>query len=310
MMDTRTIDRARATPIDQEVDRRGLKLRGRIERVGPCPICGGTDRFGINAKKGLFNCRGCGAGGDVIALVQFLDGCSFAEAVERLAGADRALGCPGRRHAGVQEISGLPSRKKGGLDAWARIWRESVDPTGTMAESYLRSRALTLPDGVAGDVVRFHHALRRDGETCPGMVCLFRDIHDDEACAIHRTYFSADGRKLDRRMLGRVKGAAIKLDANENVTMGLHIGEGVETSIAAMLAGYRPTWAVGSASGIRKFPLLPGIDAITVLAERNDGGANEGAIAELQERWAGREVLVIEPLIGDDINDAWRGDDA
>jgi CHC2 zinc finger len=45
------------------------------ERVGPCPKCGGTDRFSINTKKQVFNCRQCQTGGDVIKLVRFLDGC-------------------------------------------------------------------------------------------------------------------------------------------------------------------------------------------------------------------------------------------
>jgi hypothetical protein len=48
------IARARAVPIELEVERRGIKLRGRIDRVGPCPGCGGTDRFSINTKKQLF----------------------------------------------------------------------------------------------------------------------------------------------------------------------------------------------------------------------------------------------------------------
>src|SRR5262249_48914629 len=48
--------------------------------------CGGEDRFAINTTKQVFNCRGCGARGDVIALVRFLDDSDFAHAVEALAG--------------------------------------------------------------------------------------------------------------------------------------------------------------------------------------------------------------------------------
>ena len=75
-------------------------------------------------------------------------------------------------------------------------------------------------------------------------------------------------------MLGRARDAAIKLDADENVTLGLHIGEGVETCLAAWLAGFRPVWALGSAGAIATFPVLSGIEAITVLGEVGDGGAN------------------------------------
>ena len=71
------IERARNVPIEHVINARGIKLRGKIERVGPCPICGGEDRFSINTKKGVWNCRQCAKGGDVIALVEHLDACDF-----------------------------------------------------------------------------------------------------------------------------------------------------------------------------------------------------------------------------------------
>jgi Protein of unknown function (DUF3631)/CHC2 zinc finger len=80
-------DRARAVRIEDELARRGVTLRGRgTDRCGPCPVCGGDDRFSINVDKQVFNCRGCGVGGDVIALVQHLDGAEFNGAVTALAG--------------------------------------------------------------------------------------------------------------------------------------------------------------------------------------------------------------------------------
>lgn len=81
------VQRARAVPIEREIDRRRIKLRGKIERVGPCSRCGGgDDRFSINTKKRVWNCRGCGIGGDVIKLVEHLDGCDFKTACTTLVG--------------------------------------------------------------------------------------------------------------------------------------------------------------------------------------------------------------------------------
>jgi DNA primase len=81
-------ERARSVPLDHELTRRGITLRRQgKELVGPCPRCGGDDRFAVNTAKQIFNCRGCGAKGDVIDLVRFLDGCDFLPAVEKLAGA-------------------------------------------------------------------------------------------------------------------------------------------------------------------------------------------------------------------------------
>jgi len=71
--------------IDDEIARRGIKLNARgPERYGPCPKCGGTDRFAINVSKQVWNCRGCQRGGDVISLVQHLDGCTFDAAIATL----------------------------------------------------------------------------------------------------------------------------------------------------------------------------------------------------------------------------------
>jgi hypothetical protein len=80
------LEEARAIRIEDEAARRGIKLRGMNERSGPCPACGGEDRFSINIKKQLWNCRGCQTGGDVIALVRHLDGVGFEDALETLAG--------------------------------------------------------------------------------------------------------------------------------------------------------------------------------------------------------------------------------
>jgi hypothetical protein len=109
-------------------------------------------------------------------------------------------------------------------------------------------------------------------------------------------------------MLGRVRGAAIKLDADENVATGLHVGEGVETCLAARLAGFHPVWALGSASAIAAFPVLSGIEAVTVLGEVGDGGANHRSARACAARWieAAREAFVVEPQVGSDLNDLWR----
>jgi putative DNA primase/helicase len=195
-------------------------------------------------------------------------------------------------------------RADGGRIALAlRMWGGARDPRGTLAAAYLASRGLTWTDDIAGDVIRY-----QAGAHGGIMIALLRDVTTNEPCGVHRTFLDSAGRKLDRKMLGRARGAAIKLDADENVTLGLHIGEGVETCLAARLAGFRPVWAVGSASSIAALPVLGGIETITVLGEVNDGGANRRAAQACAERWiaAGRESYVVTPLSGDDLNDAWR----
>ena len=78
--------KARSVKLEDEIARRGIKLSGAVDRCGPCPKCGGEDRFSINIQKQVFNCRGCDKGGDVIALVEHLDSCDFVAACTTLTG--------------------------------------------------------------------------------------------------------------------------------------------------------------------------------------------------------------------------------
>lgn len=189
-----------------------------------------------------------------------------------------------------------------------RLWHQATDPRGTIVEAYLASRGLPLDGDMAGPVLRFHPALKFNGGTTPGMVALYRDIRTDEPCGIHRTFLDREGRKLDRKMLGRAKGAAIKLDADENVTLGLTIGEGIETCLSGRIAGFRPSWALGSADAIAAFPVLSGVECLTILGETDATGANDRATRTCARRWleTGAEVIAVKPKGMGDINDVVR----
>jgi hypothetical protein len=83
----RLVDEARGKDVLAEARARGAELRRcGSEWVGPCPVCGGTDRFGINPRKNVFICRQGGSAGDAVALVMYLDGAPFRAAVEALTG--------------------------------------------------------------------------------------------------------------------------------------------------------------------------------------------------------------------------------
>ncbi|KWV60189.1 hypothetical protein AS156_30075 [Bradyrhizobium macuxiense] len=198
------------------------------------------------------------------------------------------------------------------MQEWAfAIWQKSDDPRGTMIDRrYFPSRRshLILPAEICGTVVRFHPALSLVGQRAPGMVTLLRNIHTDQPQAIERTFLAGDGSKITRKKLGPAAGAAIKISADEDVTTGLIIGEGFETCLAAYIRGLRPVWAAGSKGGIRAFPVLPSIESLTILGERNDDGANAEAAQDCADRWidAGREVILADPLTGDDFDDAMR----
>lgn len=186
-----------------------------------------------------------------------------------------------------------------------RIWREATDPRGTLAERYLgEHRGLALPAELCGRVVRFHAHCPWGKERGPCMVTAFRSIADDSLVAIQRALLSDDGTKLDRKTLGPCAGAAIKITADEDVETGLHIGEGFETCLTAHSLGLRPVWALGAVAAIADFPVLAGIEALTVLGETDKKGSNAAAATACATRWiaAGREIFLFKPP-GGDVND-------
>jgi putative DNA primase/helicase len=206
-----------------------------------------------------------------------------------------------RQHGEAHRRS--PERRPEGDDHEMKIasalalWSEGIDPRGTLAERYLASRGLDLGDDIAGDVLRWH-------TPTGAMLALFRDMRADTPKAVSRTFLDRDGTKIERKFLGPVRGSAVKLDSDENVLGGLHIGEGIETCLAARQFGLKPAWALGSKSAIRAFPVTSGVEALTIYTEPDA----EREIETCATRWdaAGREVLINRAIGGKDLNDALR----
>ena len=56
------------------------------EYAGPCPFCGGEDRFRVWPEQGKYWCRQCGVHGDAIDYLRQKHGMSFREAVRAVGG--------------------------------------------------------------------------------------------------------------------------------------------------------------------------------------------------------------------------------
>jgi putative DNA primase/helicase len=162
-----------------------------------------------------------------------------------------------------------------------RIWTQSISIARTLAGTYLASRGLTYH----GEALRFHAGQRL-------MVALMTDAITGEPRGVHRTFLDATGKKVDRKMLGPSKGAVVRLSADEGVTHGLGIAEGIETALAT---GFQPVWACLSAGTLKAFPVLSGIEALTIFADRDYAGMT--AANECGRGWhtSGREVTIAAP---------------
>jgi hypothetical protein len=225
-----------------------LKRTGRI-LTAVCPFHGErTPSFTIYSDH--FHCYGCGAHGDVIDWLRRARGMSFADAIAYLTGGGSSIVC----HAQPAERWNRPGHPR--MQEIARvIWSDAIDPHSTLAEAYLHSRGLELPDE---PVLRFHPRCPCDKDRLPAMVALMSDPLTGDPRGIHRTFLLPDGSgKADIPEPKMMLGDAGVVRLYEPETAGLGLAEGIETALAvAQCVGWGPVWAAGTAGAIGRFPLL------------------------------------------------------
>jgi len=221
-----------------------------------------------------------------------------------------------RRWLGIQDAA-PPSRSasapkavepKPDPDRWRHPWQAARPIAGTLAETYLEGRGLQFDD-LAGRVLRFAGRRARKSpadelEHHPALLCVLSDARTGEQCGIINIFLKADGSdrlrdKKGKTVTGRAECAVVMLSDFDDPTMGLVLCEGVETGIALVQRGVCPIWACGAAGTLAKFPLLGGIESLTIAADADVPG--QRAADELAKRWRedGREVRIVPPEVGD-----------
>lgn len=161
------------------------------------------------------------------------------------------------------------------------IWNSGRLICGTLAETYLRSRAITCP---LSDALRFHPDLWH-GPARRAMPAMIARIEGSSGVAVHRTWLRPDGHgKAEvlpaKTMLGPSAGGAVRLREAKGP---LIITEGIETALSVICMLHRPAsvWAALSTSGMRglSLPIQPGV---LILAPDGDtpGRAAARALAD------------------------------
>jgi phage/plasmid primase-like uncharacterized protein len=297
------IERARAVRIEDEIARRGIHLRGAVDRWGPCPVCGGRDRFSINIRKQCFNCRGQ-IGGDVIAMVQHIDACTFTEAIETLTG-DQIRPQAALSAAPKNQSAAEYEREQHRKAAW--LWSRRLPIIGSIAEQYLRSRGITCPLpptlGFLPPYKPEHHAamiaafgLCKEPE--PGLIVPPRNVD-----SVHLTLLKPDGSgKADvekPKIIIGSPGLMPVVLARPNDLLGLVICEGPEDELTAHQATGLGAWAAGSAGRMPKLAdIIPSyIECVTIFAHNDANGAGQHGAYQLAQALDQRGIeVVIEGL--------------
>lgn len=279
------------------IDRSFLKKKN-----GPCPMCGGTDRWRFTDIKGLGTwwCNNC-RGGNGIALVMKFKGLPFQEAaqcIERVLGeaprgTKRAERSEEDHRAALNRLwsSGQSVRADDPVDRW-------LHGRGVGMQNYPRCLRAGMRIRHSGPPVTWH----------PAMLAMVTDASGKPA-QIHRTFVTTDGAKASVEKVrmfcaGAIPpGGAVRLAEPSDV---LGVGEGIETALAAAKMFAIPTWAALSDWGVEKFEPPAGIKRLIIFGDNDQNGAGQRAAYALAARLAG--TLQVEVRIPNQTGSDWNDD--
>lgn len=298
-MKQKTVDAARGrwARILQEL---GVDQDRLTNRHGPCPLCGGKDRFRFDDKNGdgTWFCNACGSGTG-FTLLMGLHGWDFAHAAGEV---DKVLGntdiAPVTQSARVDPVIRL-RLIAGGLTPCDGI---------NAVRLYLRRRGL-----VPAPEIKHHAGLTHyEGSTrCvyPAMVCLM-ETAGGKAQSYHVTYLTKSGEKAPvdsaRKVMPPVAplaGSAIRLNG---IAEHIGIAEGVETALAVHRDFGIPCWAAANATLLERFDLPAGIAKVTIFGDNDANYTGQRAAYVLANRLSGKaDVSVkIPKTVGTDFADS------
>jgi putative DNA primase/helicase len=267
---------------------------------GPCPLCGGKDRWRWDNRegRGTWICSKCGAG-DGIALVMQKNGWEFREAAKQI---EAVIGSapvdpPKRERSDRDRLYGMN-----------KLWQSSKaveinDPVGR--HLYRRVGPVSFPS-----CLRTAYNVRYQSD-CPSfhpaMIAMVTGP-DGTPSTLHRTYLTDDGRKAAVReprlwMPGIIAtGAAIRLTPAGDV---LGIAEGIETALSAWALFGVPCWAAGNAGMLAEWQPPPEATRIIIFGDNDPNYTGQAAAYALARR-LGSDERVVEVQIPAEVGADWN----
>lgn len=266
---------------------------------GPCPCCGGIDRFRMDDKdgRGTWFCNNCGSS-DGWALIQLKFGWSFIESVGKVADI-----------VGTVEFEPSPkeedSTKK--RERMNNLWKSSRPIDGSdCASKYLRSRGIVI--GADPKQVRYCmacHEPETKTSMC-AMVAMIRDNKTGNPIGMHRTYLTEDSNKADlkspKKSLGKTACGSIRLIP---ATDTLGVAEGIETALAASQLFSLPVWSVIDSGQMEAFYPPDGIRKVVIFGDNDANFVGQKSAYRLANKLYLKDFIVDDPQIPPTRGDDW-----
>lgn len=283
----------------------GIDTRHLKNQHGPCPLCGGADRFRFDDKggNGTYFCSGCGPG-DGMKLAMEWTGKSFKDCAADI---DTMCGHIEKHEPKADDADRAEKTRRRLVKIGQGLQPvNDIDPVA----HYLRRRAIKHPPR---DYLRYHPSMPYyDGGyqgSYPAMVAAFRRP-DGDIETFHVTYLTKDGHKASVRAAKKVVGAqqglagcAVRLT---DVAEHIGIAEGIETALSVTQMYDLPCWSCYSAHGMETFIPPEGVKKVTIFPDADANFTGQAAATACAKRlaFAGFEVSLHPfPTVGTDFND-------
>lgn len=199
---------------------------------------------------------------------------------------------------------GIAPAPSGSAEAARRLLAMTQPITGTIVQTYLRGRGITLLHGCGS--LRFHPRCyykpeHGPTEIWPAMIAAVTDLND-KITGAHRTWLAPDGSdkapiETPRKAMGDLLGNAVRIGVPDSV---MAAGEGIETMLS--LRQVLPDMAMApalSAAHLAAILFPPTLRRLYIV--RDDDPAGDGARDMLIERANadGIEAIPLSPALGD-----------
>lgn len=254
---------------------------------GPCPFCGGKDRYRFDDKdgRGTFFCSNCGSG-DGFDFCMKLTGGTFkdvAKLIEPIVGGvipKKQVKKDYTRQSVINAFAGLKHLAMGD-----NVYR------------YLKNRGVT---SIVGYGLRCHPKLKYylDGNlSYPAMVALIEGPNK-ERLGYHATYLSegskapVDAPKKVFKVVEKITGGAIRLSP---LQPHIAITEGIENALAVMQKEGLACWAAANAVMMEAIILPPEVKKVTIFGDNDRSFTGQASAYILAKRLVreGREAEVV-----------------
>jgi putative DNA primase/helicase len=271
----------------------GVSPKLLVNRHGPCPLCGGNDRFRFDDKdgRGTWICNHCGAG-DGPELVKRLAHVDFKDAAKLV----------------EKFIGRIPKRPPPKLippvtrDELNRIWKRAqpID-RGSPVGTYLLSRCRLWG---------YPMQLRQLFNGNPEMVALVSD-HTGKPITLHRTFLTPEGtkagtgrsaRKLMPGSLPDSVAIPLSYEADEFLSPKvLGVAEGIETALSVRQMFGIPCWSLINSVMMQKWNPPDGVEKVIIFGDNDKSFTGQASAYKLANRLSVK--LSVEVRIPDQVGD-------